>query len=181
MRMKFASIAVLTVTALVFASMGLAHAQQSEVRASPNASVSQTIGTTKVTINYCRPAVKGRKIWGGLESYGKVWRAGANENTTIEFSKDVKINGKALPAGKYGFFILLEEDEWTLIFSKKNNAWGAMGYDAANDALRITVKPEDAPHQERLVYGFEELTDTSGVAYMHWEKKKAPFKIEVEN
>jgi hypothetical protein len=155
-------------------------AQDQEVRASLKASVMQRIGVdTDITIVYSRPGVKGRKIWGGLVPYNEVWRAGANENTTFEVSKDVLINGQKLPAGKYGLHMLPGEKEWTIIFSKDNSAWGSFSYKKDDDALRITVTPKEAPDQEWLSYGFENLAGTSATAYLWWEKLKVPFEVEV--
>jgi hypothetical protein len=166
-------------------------AQAQRVRPSLKASVSQVLGVdTNITIQYSRPGVKGRKIWGELVPYGMApgnnysqgkpfpWRAGANEKTTIEFSKDVSIEGKPLPAGKYAIFMLPGEKEWTIIFSK-NTAGMAFVYDEAEDALRVTVTPVKAPHQEWLQYGFDDLAGTSATAYLHWETLKVPFKITV--
>jgi hypothetical protein len=131
-----------------------------------------------VEITYHRPAVKGRTLWGDLVPYGKVWRAGANNNTTFECSKDITIEGKSLSAGKYGFHVIPTEESWTLVFNKVNNAWGSFSYDEAEDALRVTVKPAAAEHREWLAYGFEELGETAATCYLHWGELKAPFTIE---
>lgn len=153
-------------------------------RLSAKASVTQRIGITDITIEYHRPGVKGRKIWGGLEKLNGgnpyPWRAGANENTTIAFTHDVTVNGKPLPAGAYGFHIALSESDWTLIFSKNHTSWGSYYYNQAEDALRITVTPEDAEHQEWLRYAFEDLTADSATVYMRWEKKQAAFTVQVD-
>ena len=105
------------------------------------AEVKQRIALTDITVNYHRPLVKGRKIWGGLVPYGKVWRAGANENTTIEFSDPVSVEGKSLDKGTYGLHMIPNPDSWTVIFSKTNTGWGSYSYDQKDDALRVTVKP----------------------------------------
>lgn len=165
-------------------------AQQNKVRLSLKASVMQRLGVnTDITIVYSRPGVKGRKIWGGLVPYGMApgneeskgkpfpWRAGANENTTIEFSKDVLIEGHRLPAGKYGLFMIPSEKDWTIIFSKNDSAWGSFSYNQAEDALRITATPVEAPHMEWLMYGFDDLAGTSATAYLWWDNLKVPFKI----
>ena len=110
------------------------YAQENKIRLSPKASVMQTVGFTDVTIDYSRPGVKGRTIWGALVPYNKVWRAGANEATTINFSTDVTIEGKNLPAGKYGFFTIPNKDSWTLIFNKVADQWGSFQYNEAEDA-----------------------------------------------
>jgi hypothetical protein len=172
----------------------MSQAQVKTERASKLASVMEEIGITDVTINYSRPAVNGRegKIWGALVPYGfydyhygtstaAPWRAGANENTTIEFSTDVTIEGKPLPAGKYGFFIAMGADKATLIFSKDNNAWGSFYYDSLKDKLRVDVPViKTADNVERLTYEFSTETDTSAVAYLQWEKVKIPFTIMVD-
>jgi hypothetical protein len=167
-------------------------AQRSKVRASLKAGVTQTLGEdTVVTIEYCRPGVKGRKIWGELVPWGMApgnryskdkpfpWRAGANENTTIEFSKDVIVEGSNLPAGKYGLHMIPSEKEWIIIFSKNNSSWGSFSYNQEEDALRITVTPVEAPHQEWLRFGFDDLAGNSGTAFLRWEKLRVPFKVTV--
>src|SRR5881396_487064 len=106
------------------------------------AEVKQRIALTDITITYHRPLVNGRKIWGALVPYGKVWRAGANENTTIEFSDPVSVEGQGLPKGTYGLHMIPNPDSWTVIFSKTNNAWGHHSHKQHEDALRVNVKPE---------------------------------------
>lgn len=148
---------------------------------SPHAKVSQTIGISEITIEYHRPAVKNRKIWGGLVPYdGSVWRAGANENTVVTLTHDCKINGRPIAAGSYGFHIIPSESEWTLIFSKNHTSWGSFFYDEREDALRIKVKPAAAANAEWLTYGFENLSPESADVYMHWEKLKVNFKVEFD-
>lgn len=181
---------VVLALALIFASTTFA--QRNEVRASLKAGVMQTLGVdTEITIVYSRPGVKGRKIWGELVPYGMApgnrysknqpypWRAGANENTTIEFSKDVLIEGKPLPAGKYSIHMIPSEKDWTVIFNKNNSGWGSFAYSEAEDALRVTVTPVEAPFQEWMRFGFDDLAGTSAVAFLHWENLKVPFKIEL--
>lgn len=156
-----------------------------EVRISPKASVSQTIGFTEVTISYSRPGVKGRKIWGGLVPYDKVWRTGANEATKITFSKDVTIEGKKLPAGTYAFFAIPAQNEWTLIFNKVSDQWGAFTYNEVQDALRIKVKPVTNNFHEWMEYTFSNMNvqkagmTNSAVINLVWEKLRVPFKVEV--
>ncbi len=165
-------------------------AQENKVRLSLKASVTQRLGVnTDITIDYSRPGVKGRKIWGGLVPYGMApgnkeskgkpfpWRAGANENTTIQFNKDVLIEGHRLPAGKYGLFMIPSKTTWIIIFSKNSSAWGSFSYNQAEDALQITVTPVEAPHMEWLMYGFNDLAGTSATAYLWWDNLKVPFKI----
>lgn len=158
------------------------------------ATVTERIGITDVTIHYDRPAVKGRegKIWGQLVHTGFIdqqfgnskaapWRAGANENTTIEFSTDVKVNGVELPKGKYGFFIAYGAEESTLIFSKYAGSWGSYYYNEKEDALRLKIKPVamDKP-VEWLKYEFTDETETSATVNLMWEKLSFPFKVEVD-
>jgi hypothetical protein len=160
---------------------GAAFAQQLDLpRPSPNASVSQTIGVTEVTIKYSRPGVKGREIWGKVVPYGQVWRAGANENTTIKFSTPVRIDGHELPAGTYGLQAIPTAGDWTIIFSKDANEWGAFSYRQADDALRIEVKPQPAEPRERMAFDFDDVTDTAAKVVLQWEKLKVPFTIEVD-
>ncbi len=150
-------------------------------RPSPNATVSQMVGVTKVSIQYSSPGVKGRKIWGDLVPYGEVWRTGANENTTITFSTPVKIGGKELPAGIYGLQTIPTEGDWTVIFSKDADEWGAFSYKPENDALRIQVKPQTvADSLERMAFTFEDTTDTSTKVVLRWEKLRVPFQIDVD-
>jgi hypothetical protein len=158
-----------------------ASAQQLNLpRPSPNASVTQTVGITEVALHYSRPGVKGRQIWGGLVPYGEVWRTGANENTTIKFSTPVKVEGHELPAGLYGLQTIPTETEWTVIFSKDADQWGAFTYKPEHDALRIQVKPEPAELRERMGFDFEDVTDTSAEVVLHWEKLAVGFTIEVD-
>jgi hypothetical protein len=170
------------------------HGQVKTPRESRMAAVMEQVGITDVTINYSRPAVNGRegKIWGELVPYGFVdyhygtskaapWRAGANENTTIEFSTDVLVEGKPLAAGKYGFFIAMGQEKATLVFSKDNNAWGSFYYNAAGDVLRVEVPVvKTAESIERLKYEFGAQTENSAVVLLEWEKVKIPFTIAVD-
>ncbi|HEX8737582.1 MAG TPA: DUF2911 domain-containing protein [Pyrinomonadaceae bacterium] len=156
--------------------------------------VSEQVGLTQVTITYHRPAVKGRegKIWGEVVHKGFVdqgfgsgnpapWRAGANENTVIEFDNDVKIEGQPLPKGKYGFFIAYEPAESIIIFSKRSDAWGSFFYDEKEDALRVKVKPQPLEKSvEFLKYEFSDSTPNSAVIALSWEKLSIPFKVEVD-
>jgi len=157
-----------------------------EVRISPKAFVTQTIGKTDVSISYSRPGVKGRKIWGGLVPYNKVWRAGANEATKITFSTDVLINGKKLRKGAYSFFVIPTEKNWTIIFNKVADQWGAFEYNPAEDILRLTVKPETTNFHEWLEYTFSDMKvneknikANSAVINLIWEKVKIPFTVKV--
>jgi tetratricopeptide (TPR) repeat protein len=149
-------------------------------RDSQHATVMQRIGITDITINYHRPLVKGRQIWGKVVPYGEVWRAGANENTTIAFTDPVTVEGQPLTKGIYGLHMIPGESQWTIIFSKTHTAWGSFTYDQANDALRITVKPQASEPHEALTYDFDDAKADSAVATLRWEKLAVPFKIDVK-
>jgi hypothetical protein len=178
----FRALAGLAGAVALHLAAGAAFAQQQLdlPRPSPNAWVSQMVGVTKISITYSRPGVKGRKIWGGLVPYGEVWRTGANENTTISFSTPVKVEGHELPAGTYGLQTIPTADDWTIIFSKDANEWGAFSYKQADDALRIQAKPQPAELRERMAFDFDDVTDTSAKVVLHWEKLKVPFTVEVD-
>lgn len=148
-------------------------------RGSQHAVVTQCIGITGITINYHRPLVKGRAIWGKLVPYGEVWRAGANENTTIQFTDPVTIEGQPLPEGIYGLQMIPRENEWTVIFSKVHTAWGSFTYNEADDALRVTVKPQASDMHEALTYDFDDVQPDSTVVTLRWEKLAVPFKVGV--
>jgi hypothetical protein len=149
-------------------------------RQSQRAEISQRIGITDITISYHRPLVNDRKVWGDLVPYGKVWRAGANENTTITFSDPVTIEGKPLDKGTYGLHMIPNADEWTVIFSKNSTSWGAFTYDEKEDALRVTVKPKAADMHNALTYDFDQLQPDSAVVELEWEKVAVPFKVSVD-
>src|SRR5438552_4788907 len=149
-------------------------------RLSQRGTVSQRIGLTDITIVYHRPEVGGREIWGKTVPYGKVWRAGANENTTITFSDDVNVEGKALEAGTYGLQTIPDKDQWTIIFSKTSASWGSFSYDEKEDALRVTTKPQAADFREALTYTFEEVKPDSAAATLRWEKLAVPFHVSAD-
>ncbi len=166
-------------TALLFSAFVLfalsAHAQDDKSkRPSPPAEVSGTVEGTDITINYSRPSVKGRTIFGELEPYGKVWRTGANEATTFEVSNDVEIEGQPLPAGKYALFTIPTEDEWTVIFNKTPEQWGAYDYDEAEDALRVEVTPEETNEPTEMLT-FEVGDD--GAVTMMWANTAVSFDV----
>ncbi len=158
----------------------LAQTELKKPEASQAASVTQRIGLTDIAISYHSPLVKGRKIWGDLVPYNEVWRAGANENTTISFSSDVKIEGKALAAGTYGLHMIPTEKDWTIIFNHNASAWGSFFYKESEDALRVTVSPRTANMQDWLSYYFADPKVNSVVAVLHWEKLEVPFKIDID-
>jgi DUF2911 family protein len=149
-------------------------------RQSQHSVLTQRIGITDITINYHRPLVNGRKIWGDLVPYGQVWRAGANENTTIAFSDPVTIEGQPLDKGVYGLHMIPGENEWTVIFSRNSTSWGSFTYKQEEDALRVTVKPQPADMHNALTYDFDKLTPTSAVVELEWDKVAVPFKVDVD-
>jgi hypothetical protein len=149
-------------------------------RQSQKAKVTQRIGITDITVSYHRPLANGRKVWGGLVPYGQVWRAGANENTTITLANDVTIEGKPLAAGTYGLHMIPNEDQWTVIFSKQHDAWGSFTYKEDEDALRVMVKPQTAEMHNALTYDFDQLQPDSAVVIMRWDKVAVPFKVSVD-
>ncbi|MBI2214322.1 MAG: DUF2911 domain-containing protein [Acidobacteria bacterium] len=155
-------------------------AQIETPQASQSASVTQTIGTTKITVEYHRPGVKGRQIWGGLVPYATPWRMGANEATTLTVSDAVKIEGKELAAGKYSFFAIPGNETWTLILNKDPEQWGAYGYDQAKDALRVEVKPTAAPHTEWMRFTIDPASPTSAIVTLNWEKLAVSMKVDVD-
>src|SRR6476646_9197615 len=168
-------LAVLAVATPVFAQNDLNLPDVSQA-----AELKQRIALTDITVNYHRPLANGRKIWGGLVPYGKVWRAGANENTTVEFSDPVSVEGKPLAKGTYGLHMIPNQDSWTVIFSKTNTGWGSYSYDQKDDALRVDVKPRPlAEQKEALEFEFEDLKPTSTAVTLKWEKLGVPFTVSV--
>ena len=168
-----------------------AHAQtraSDESRPSPNALVGQTIGTTDVTVTYGRPSVRGRAVFGAdttfLVPYGQVWRTGANEATTITFSSAVRVEGQPLAAGTYALFTVPGPAEWTVVFNRVAEQWGSYRYDAAQDALRVTATPEvedseaEDDVEEMFDIEFDDVTPTSTVLVMEWERVSVPVRIE---
>jgi len=149
-------------------------------RQSQHALLTQRIGITDITINYHRPLANGRQIWGKVVPYGEVWRAGANENTTIAFSDPVTIEGQPLDKGTYGLHMIPGENQWTVIFSKNSTSWGSFTYKQEEDALRINVKPQTAELHDALAYDFDEVKPDSTVVTMRWEKVAVPFKVAVK-
>jgi hypothetical protein len=169
---------------ILFAAVPVVCAAQSQVLSIPlksqRAAVSQTIGLTDITILYHRPLVGGRVIWDSLVPYGKVWRTGANMNTTITFSDPVRIDGNPLDRGTYGLHMIPAADEWTVIFSKNSTSWGSFTYDQTEDALRIRVRPRVSDMHEALTYEFDDLAPGSVIVELLWEKRAVPFTVSVD-
>lgn len=152
--------------------MAFSYATEAQAPKSPRMQAKGEVFGANVEIDYGAPSVRDREIWGGLEAYGQVWRAGANENTTIEFDKAVNLNGQKIPAGKYGFFIIPNKDsDWVLILNKKNADWGAYKYDQKEDVARVNVTPTFTDdNQEMLEYSVIENT-----IVFSWEKARIIF------
>lgn len=177
----YVAVAVLLAASLLFAATG-APAQSAILnlpRVSQHARSTQRIGLTDITLDYHRPLVNSRKIFGGLLAYGKVWRAGANENTVFDVSDPVTIDGHPLPKGAYGLHMIPGETSWTIIFSRNSTSWGSFTYDEAEDALRVTVTPRAIENQEALSYYFDDPKPDSVVVTMQWEKVAVSFTVGV--
>jgi hypothetical protein len=173
------------VTTLMAATIQCADAQaQSAVLNLPDISqharVTQRIGLTDITIDYHRPLVRGRRIFGGVQAYGDVWRAGANLNTTIDFTDPVTIEGKPLPKGTYGLHFIPGPSSWVVIFSNNSTSWGSFTYDDKEDALRVTVVPHPIELQDALSYEFADPTQNSSAITMRWENVAVPFHVGVD-
>ena len=175
----------LTAVAGILLSAGAALAQLTTPAPSPNATVSQNIGVTKVEIAYSRPHVKGpthkedRVIWGGVVPYDEVWRTGANATTKVTFDGDVTVEGQRLPAGSYGLFTIPGKTEWTVIFSKTSTG-GPNDYKPENDALRVKVKPQAAEMTEQFTIDFPSVSRDSAVLALRWEKLSVPINLSVD-
>lgn len=166
----------LLLTEIASAQYRLPERDSSQPRTSPNGWVGQTIGTHDVEISYGRPFVRGREVFGSLQKFGNVWRAGANEATAIVIPADAKIEGEDLAAGVYSLFTVPGESEWTVIFNGQADIWGTQ-HDPEHDVLHVTVTPREAPHQEMLVYEFDEVEDDSATIVLHWATTQVPFTI----
>lgn len=147
-------------------------------RESPKASTSLTVGITDITLAYHRPAVKGRQIWGALVPYGEVWRLGANNATTLSFSDPVKLAGRDVAAGTYGFFAIPGPQSWTLILNKRPVQWGSFFYKPEEDVLRFEVKPEPGPMTEWMTFTL--LPAGFGKANLSFRWEKLQFSVPVE-
>lgn len=192
MKSRFSLLSQIVILILLIGTVsGFAQLNVPNLRVSPQARVYQAVGFANVEINYSRPSVRGRPVWGQLVPYGLAanpfgngkpmpWRAGANENTTMTLSHEATINGNAVPAGTYGIHIEVQEEEWNVILSKDFNAWGSFFYDESNDAVRFKIKPQSNDHQEWLSYSFDNLTTRSCDVNLAWEKLIATFSIEFD-
>jgi hypothetical protein len=179
--MKFST--HLLLPALLFPLLNGARGQFSVLdlpRDSQRGMVLQRVGTTDLTVDWSRPSVKGRTIWGQLVPYGKVWRAGANENTVFTTSDPVKVEGQDLPAGSYGVHMIPTEGAWTVIFSKDHSAWGSFFYKEGMDQLRVQVTPRSAPATEHLTYLFTDITANAATLALRWAELEVPIALSVD-
>ncbi|PRX54720.1 DUF2911 domain-containing protein [Flagellimonas meridianipacifica] len=192
MKKCYSAISAIFFLAILFSSSSSIAQLNFLPRGSQTAKVMQRIGNTDVTIVYSRPSVNDREIWGALVPYGmnnlgfgtakeSPWRAGANENTIFKTSHDLSIDGKTLPAGKYGLHMIVNEDNTaTVIFSNNYSAWGSYFYKPEEDVLRVDVSAKEIAHVEQLTYGFDSVDANSAMVSLNWEKKQIPFKIETD-
>jgi hypothetical protein len=179
MKTTFRVLAILV--SLGLASLAVAQQPQLDLpRPSPNATVSQTVGVTTLTVTYSRPGVKGRVIWGGLVPYDQNWRTGANEATTLTLAGEAIIGGTKVPAGTYGLFTIPGKDEWTVVINKNTKQWGNNDYKQAEDVVRLKVKPQAAEFQEWMRFSFENLAVESAELVLTWEKLRVAIPIKVE-
>jgi hypothetical protein len=161
-------------------SASAARADFTPPRPSPHASVAQTIGTTELSVSYSRPGVKGRAIWGELVPWDKPWRTGANEITQFKTTDDILVEGQPLPAGAYGLVTIPAESGWTIAFTKDKDLWGAYDYKPEHDQLRVTVKAQAAPMQERMSFTIEPTADDQADVVLAWDKLRVPFHVGVD-
>jgi hypothetical protein len=173
---KFIAICIFVISSLPLAAQTPPPALKLP-RVSQHMVATQTVGLTDITVDYSRPAVKGRAIWGALVPYDKVWRTGANEATQISFSDDVTIDGKALPKGTYSLHTIPGKDSWTLIFNKTAKQWGSFNYKQEDDALRVTVKPQKANFMELMTINFPNVTNDNATVVIRWENISVPFTV----
>lgn len=171
---------ILLVAVLAIGTYATATAQQDKSkRKSPPVKITETVGDLTMTIDYSSPSVRGRDVWGALVPYGKVWRTGANEATTLEFSKAVNVEGQPVAAGKYALFTIPGETEWTFILNKEADQWGAYGYKESEDALRFTAKPgKAASFTEQMAFEVATKGDQAAYVTFKWADLAVGFPVE---
>ena len=150
-------------------------------RVSPNATLMQTVGLVDITLKYSRPGVKGRTVWGSLVPYDTIWRTGANEATTINFSDDVSINGQSLKKGTYALFTVPSKDDWKVVFNSQAEQWGAFTHDTSKDVLTVTAKPEKADYREWMEFEIPEMTTDTAKIVLRWENVAVPFTVDTKS
>lgn len=163
----------------MFLSAGNVNAQDLP-QPSPKSSVNQRVGLTDFTVTYSRPSVKGRQIFGDLIPYGQLWRTGANMATTVEFNTPVHFGGKEVPAGKYSFFTIPNQDKWTVILNKNANLGGTSGYSEKEDIVRFDVPAKKGEKMESMLIYFDNLTDGSADMVLAWENMRINVPLKVE-
>jgi hypothetical protein len=169
------------IAGLMFAGISSGQPGGSKVAASPSCTIKQRVGLTDIEIVYSRPGAKGRKMLGGHEPFGKVWRTGANQATRITFSAPVKLNGADIPAGTYALFTIPDEKEWTIIVSKKVDQWGAFSYNEKDDLVRVKATPlKHAEPVETFTIGINDIRDDSATLNLIWETTCVPVKLSVQ-
>jgi len=146
---------------------------------SPHAVCTQVVGVTKLSVDYHRPQVKGRTVWGDVVPYGEIWRAGANENTVFETADPVRVGDVKIPAGRYGLHVIPQEASWTVVFNEDANQWGSYSYDESKDAARVEVRPQPVEHCESLTYAFTDIHTNGATLALRWEKLEARIPIHV--
>src|SRR5262245_5413249 len=166
-------------------STSVLHAEEAKKidfpQASPSASFKQRVGVTDISVDYSRPGVRERKIFGGLLPYGQIWRTGANAATKLTFSTDVKLGGTPVPAGSYGLFTIPGESEWTVILSKVNEEWGSYSYDQKDDQARIKVKSVAmAQPLETMTISVQDIHSGKANLVIAWEKTQVPIEIDTD-
>ncbi|MBP6335574.1 MAG: DUF2911 domain-containing protein [Bacteroidia bacterium] len=172
-----------TILAILLLIQGTFSAQAQTLNSpesSQQATVTQRIGLTDMRVTYHSPLAKNRMIWGEIVPYDSVWRAGANENTIISFSTDVKIENQTLAAGSYGLHMIPGKNEWTIIFSKNSSSWGSFFYDPSEDALRVKTSASTVDYQDWLSYQFTSIQPASANVTLRWDKISVSFKVEVD-
>ena len=177
--MQSSRLSAACLAALLFASAPASAQQFATPAPSPNAKVTQTVGTTELSVTYSRPGVKGRAIWGALVPWNEPWRTGANAATQFTCADEVTVEGQKLAAGTYALLTIPTAESWTVIFSKQKDLQGSSNYDAKHDAVRVTVKPAAAPHTERFEIAFDDPEQESVTLSLRWEKLHVPVKIGV--
>ena len=166
---------LILILAALLAMPALAGRGDDTDRKSKNGKTEGTIDGVEITLEYGRPNVKGREIWGGLVPYGKLWRTGADEATTVSFSADVTVGGEKLKAGTYGLFTVPGEKEWTFVFNSAADQWGAYDYDSGKDVLRVSAEPSEAEHTESM-----ELVIEGSSVVLRWEKLAVGFEVAAD-
>lgn len=150
-------------------------------QASPESFIKQTIGLTDITVQYHAPGVKGRKVFGGLVPYGKLWRAGANEATLITFTDELFLNHERVPAGTYSFFILPESDSvWNVVLNRDTTLWGLEGYDELKDVAYLRVVPKKVGFHETMQFSFSDIGTNTGNLNLTWENSQITLRVETE-